>query len=104
MTCRASLAEEGLEHVLFGHIGEHHLHMNILPRNEEEFKRAKDVVMSLARQAVLLGGSVSAEHGIGKIKRDLLEIQFDAESISAMRRLKEAFDPAGILGQGVFWE
>ena len=58
--------------VLFGHIGDNHLHLNLLPRNPAELEEARGLYVQLAHKAVSLGGSVSAEHGIGKIKKGLL--------------------------------
>ena len=53
-----------------------------------------------ARRAVELGGTVSAEHGLGKRKRGLLEIQYSAAEIEAMKAVKRRLDPAGILNPG----
>ena len=47
-----------------------------------------------------LGGTVSAEHGLGKRKRHLLELQYSPEEIQAMRRVKERLDPRWLLGRG----
>ena len=66
------------QYVIFGHIGDAHLHVNVLPANNEEWKRASELMIGFARQAVAFGGTVSAEHGLGKRKRHLLEIQYSA--------------------------
>ena len=68
---RSTLTKAGLEYFIFGHIGENHLHINILPRNESEVFKAKDIVISFAQKVVSLDGMVAAEHGIGKLKHDL---------------------------------
>jgi D-lactate dehydrogenase (cytochrome) len=94
----------GLEHVIFGHIGENHLHVNLVPRSREELDRAKALHRGLARRAVALGGSVTAEHGIGRLKRDLLQIQYGAQGVAALRAVKDAFDPNGLLNPGVLFE
>ncbi len=91
----------GLEAVLFGHAAENHLHLNFLPRSAEELVRAKAVHLELAREAVRLGGSVTAEHGIGRIKRELVEIQYGPEGVEELRRVKAFLDPRGILNPGV---
>ena len=85
---------------LFGHIGDNHLHLNFLPTNADELATAKAYYADLARQAVALGGSVSGEHGIGKIKKAQLAMMVDAATLAAFRRLKLALDPAWILGRG----
>jgi FAD/FMN-containing dehydrogenase len=88
------------QYVIFGHIGDAHVHANILPRSGPEADRAKALMVEFARQAVDLGGTVSAEHGLGKHKRHLLEIQFTPEEIDRMRAVKRRLDPKGLLGKG----
>ncbi|MEA2069253.1 MAG: FAD-linked oxidase C-terminal domain-containing protein, partial [Verrucomicrobiota bacterium] len=94
------LAVAGLEYVIFGHIGNNHVHVNILPRSMEEYEKGKALYLDWAKQVVAMGGSVSAEHGIGKIKTGFLEIMCGTEGIHEMRRLREQFDPAGMLNPG----
>jgi FAD/FMN-containing dehydrogenase len=86
--------------VIFGHIGDAHLHINTFSDNSEQFASAKAVSNDLARDAVSLGGTVGAEHGLGKRKAHLLEIQYLPAEIEAMRAVKRRFDPSWILGQG----
>ena len=76
------------------------MHVNILPNSGEESERAKAIITELARAAVELGGTVSAEHGLGKRKASLLAIQYSPEQIEAMRAVKRRFDPHWLLGQG----
>jgi len=87
-------------YVVFGHIGDAHLHANILPRSQAEFDRGRQVILQLARDAVALGGTVSAEHGLGKRKAALLEIQYAPEHLEAMRAVKRRLDPQWLLGRG----
>jgi FAD/FMN-containing dehydrogenase len=87
-------------YVLFGHIGDAHLHANILPTSQEEFDRGKTVMLALARHAVSLGGAVSAEHGLGKRKAHLLALQYTEDEIEAMRAVKRRLDPQWLLGRG----
>jgi D-lactate dehydrogenase (cytochrome) len=95
-----SLRGGDLRYTIFGHIGDNHVHVNILPRNDEEAVRAWEIYHSFIRRAVDVGGTISAEHGIGKLKRDyLVELYGDAH-LREMAKLKLAFDPAGILGRG----
>ncbi|MFW6189081.1 MAG: FAD-binding oxidoreductase [Planctomycetota bacterium] len=101
---RARLAECGLDYVIFGHIGSGHVHVNILPETVEELVEAEDLYTEFAREAVRLGGSVAAEHGIGRIKKAFLPVQYDAPQIDAMRRVKGALDPEGILNPGVLFD
>jgi D-lactate dehydrogenase (cytochrome) len=94
------LNESGLEHYMFGHIAENHLHVNMIPRNTEELPKAEELAEELARAAVAMGGAVSAEHGIGKMKKKLLRIQYPEEAISQMLRTKIALDPNMIMCHG----
>ncbi|MBF0406298.1 MAG: FAD-binding oxidoreductase [Candidatus Riflebacteria bacterium] len=94
------LIESKLEHVIFGHIGDNHLHVNILPANTEEYSKGRELYEFFAEYVVKCNGSVSAEHGIGKLKTYLLEKQFSPESIVQMKNLKKYFDPKWLLGRG----
>ncbi len=91
-------------YVIFGHIGDAHLHVNILPRSEAEFERGKRLIIEFAREAVRLGGTVSAEHGLGKRKTGLLRIQYSEDEIEVMRAVKRRLDPHWLLGRGNVFE
>ncbi|MFH1706696.1 MAG: FAD-binding oxidoreductase [Planctomycetota bacterium] len=97
---RTRCAAAGLEYVIFGHIGDNHLHVNILPRNFAEVEQAQALYLEFARRAVAYGGSVAAEHGIGKLKRKFLPVMFGEEGMTQMRAVKAALDPAGIFCPG----
>ena len=85
---------------VFGHIGNAHLHVNLLPQNAKEQEEDGLLYMDLAREVCSMGGSVSGEHGIGKLKHEALEIMLGAEGIEEIRRLKKIMDPNGILNIG----
>jgi FAD/FMN-containing dehydrogenase len=93
-----------VEHVLFGHLGNNHLHLNMLPRTADELAAAKAWYDELARRAVALGGSVSAEHGIGKVKVHQLRWMLGEETLKGMRDLKRFLDPGWILGRGTLFD
>lgn len=88
------------QYVIFGHIGDAHVHANMLPQSGPQADRARNLMVEFARKAVELGGTVSAEHGLGKHKRHLLEIQFTPAEIDRMRDVKHRLDPKGLLGRG----
>ncbi len=90
--------ERPIRHVIFGHIGECHLHVNVLPGSSEELAKAKDVCLSFIRKGVSLGGTVSAEHGIGKTRHQYLELMYGRQGLIDMARIKKALDPNCILG------
>lgn len=96
----ARLRESAIDYVLFGHIGDAHLHVNVLPNSEAEFQLAQKLLLEFARHAVELGGTVSAEHGLGKRKAHLLELQYTRQQIESMKAVKRRLDPAWLLNQG----
>ena len=98
------LAASGLEHLTFGHIGANHLHVNILPRNPADYHAGRALYSRWASQVIQWGGSISAEHGIGKIKRDLFRQMAGETSLSQMRALKRVFDPDWMLNPGTLLE
>ncbi|HEV2800045.1 MAG TPA: FAD-binding oxidoreductase [Pyrinomonadaceae bacterium] len=95
-----TLRASGLQYVIFGHIGDNHVHVNILPRDEGQAREARAIYGRFIERAVSVGGTISAEHGVGKIKRDYLRALYGAEHLRQMAALKRAFDPACILGRG----
>lgn len=86
--------------VMYGHIGDAHLHVNVLPETEDDARRGRAFQYGSARQAVALGGTVSAEHGLGKKKAHFLELEFTPAEIQAMCDVKRHFDPQWLLGRG----
>ena len=90
----------GIDHLVFGHIGDCHMHANFLPKNEIEFNKCIELYKRLVELAVKLKGTVSAEHGIGKLKHIYLEKMIGTKGMSELARVKKAFDPALILGRG----
>ena len=97
---RTTLAEAGLQSAAWGHIGNNHLHVNVLPRGDADFAAGKELFCSWAAEVTRMGGAVSAEHGVGKIKRGFLETMYGPEHVREMARLKRELDPAGQLGRG----
>jgi len=93
-----TLKGSGLRHLIFGHIGEDHLHVNILPGTALEAERARELSLIFVRKGVALSGTVSAEHGIGKLKHKYLEEMYGRNGIMEMVRVKKALDPNCILG------
>jgi FAD/FMN-containing dehydrogenase len=96
----AELMQQGLEYVIFGHIGDAHVHVNILPKSPAEFETGQQLMLDFARHAVSLGGTVSAEHGLGKRKAHLLELQYARAEIEAMKNVKRRLDPQWLLNRG----
>jgi len=93
-----------LEVCWYGHIGDGNLHLNILkpePLSIDEFyQRCHHISPRLFAVVQQCGGSISAEHGVGLLKRDFLGYTRSAEEIAAMRAVKAIFDPNGIMNPG----
>jgi len=94
----------GLEVVWYGHVGDGNLHLNVLQpdaMDSEEFAVfCKRVTLQIAALVQDCGGSVSAEHGVGLLKKDILEYSRSRAEIDALRQIKRVFDPAGIMNPG----
>jgi FAD/FMN-containing dehydrogenase len=87
--------------VLFGHIGEGNLHLNVLRCSDEQERALYAAMMDLIAEC---GGNVSSEHGVGSRKRRYLGMSREAADIAAMRTLKTAFDPTGYLNAAVLFD
>ncbi len=97
---KTCVTEAGLNYICYGHIGDCHLHLNMLPQNENELIIAKNLYKTLCNSAVKYGGTISAEHGIGKMKRDYLVDMYGEKNIREMAKIKKALDPNMVLGIG----
>lgn len=95
-------ARHALPIVTFGHAGNGNLHVNIMyhPEDAAETARARAALETLFGVVIALGGTLSGEHGIGVAKRDWMERAFDPATLAAMRAVKAALDPDGILNPG----
>ena len=97
---KEKLDASGLDYVIFGHIGDNHLHANMIPKTDAEAEKARHLYGRFIAQSIMLGGTISAEHGIGKHKSKYLYVQYGERFLNEMAELKRAFDPHGILGRG----
>ena len=89
---------------VYGHVGSGHPHVNLLARDAEETARYRELARQLASEAVARGGTVAAEHGIGKTKRELLSVMHPSWVLRAMRAVKRELDPKGLLAPGNLFE
>ncbi|CAN5898465.1 FAD-linked oxidase C-terminal domain-containing protein [soil metagenome] len=98
---RALADEAGVaQAVTSGHAGNGHPHQNFIAHDANELARIDRVVEATLRDVIALGGTVAAEHGIGKIKRKWLPLQMSPLQVRAMHAIKRELDPAGILAPG----
>lgn len=90
----------------FGHLADGNIHVNIMYHKADaaECRRAERAVQQLMAKVVALGGAISGEHGIGLAKTPFLRIQHSPAQVRAMRAIKEALDPRGILNPGKMFE
>ncbi|HET9269385.1 MAG TPA: FAD-linked oxidase C-terminal domain-containing protein [Vicinamibacterales bacterium] len=95
-------AAHGLRIACFGHAGDGNIHVNLMlpPGDTAAMARAKTAERELFTRVVALEGSISGEHGIGFAKAPYLDIELSRDEIALMQRVKQAFDPAGILNPG----
>jgi glycolate oxidase len=95
-------AEQGLTIATFGHVGDGNLHPNVILERDDPDGEAKlqATTDALYRAAIALGGTVTAEHGIGLTRRAYLESQVGPGAVAMMRAVKRALDPLGILNPG----
>jgi D-lactate dehydrogenase (cytochrome) len=96
--CEQEFKKAGVFNLTFGHIGENHLHANIVAANEQEYSECRQMYVRIAQKVVELGGTVSAEHGIGKLRHVFLEKMLKKEGFKELAKLKKSLDTNGILG------
>ncbi|HSN13073.1 MAG TPA: FAD-binding oxidoreductase [Anaeromyxobacteraceae bacterium] len=98
---RRTADQMGVEHpVVFGHAGNGHPHQNWIAADPAHLERAEAVVEATLREVLRRGGTVAAEHGIGKIKSRWASLQLSPLQVRAMRALKRELDPLGLLAPG----
>ena len=98
---RALADEAGIEQaVIYGHAGNGHPHQNFVAQDADHLARIDQVVEATLREVIALGGTVAAEHGIGKLKKKWLPMQMSPLQVRGMQAIKRELDPAGILAPG----
>jgi FAD/FMN-containing dehydrogenase len=86
--------------VTYGHAGNGHPHQNFIARDADELHRVEGVVEETIGEVLAAGGTVAAEHGLGKIKKRWLALQLSPVQVAAMRALKATLDPDGRMAPG----
>lgn len=92
------VVNSNLNFLIYGHFGNSHIHLNMLPKNQSEYEQGRKIYFEICDKAVEYSGTISAEHGIGKMKHEYLERMLGKDVIDQMRQLKKALDPNYILG------
>jgi D-lactate dehydrogenase (cytochrome) len=93
------LENSEIDYVVFGHLGDNHLHINLLP-DEQNIRKAHNIYAKFVSQVLKWNGTVSAEHGIGKLKKKYFLEMVGEDSLAELKRIKEIFDPNFFLGKG----
>lgn len=93
----------GIGYAIWAHAGDSHLHLNFLPKTSDEVNLAKNLMVELMKEVVKLGGSIAAEHGLGKKSfegKPALYFQYGNDGVEQVRSMKKAIDPYFILNRG----
>jgi len=100
---RAALERHELRGVIFGHAGDAHAHVNVLldVREKGWRERARALLEDVTGLVAMLGGTLAAEHGDGRLRTPLMFRVWDARAMALFARVKHVFDPLGILNPGV---
>lgn len=91
-------------YAIFGHAGDANVHVNLLAQKPEDAHTAEELMTEFARFVLKLGGTVAAEHGVGKQKTNLLQLMYRPADIEAMKQVKRRLDPQWLLGQGTIFD
>ncbi|UCG45378.1 MAG: FAD-binding oxidoreductase, partial [Candidatus Bathyarchaeota archaeon] len=99
--------KSGIPYAIFGHVGNNHLHFNFIPQSEQALASAVRASTLLLKKAVELGGTITAEHGVGKKnyatngeKGPYLELMYGIKGLKSIAAIKHVFDPTHILNIG----
>jgi glycolate oxidase len=93
----------GILTISYGHAGDGNIHVNIIKKDisDDDWKnKLPHVIEELFREVVIMGGSISGEHGIGWVQKDYLPLALSDVELELMRQIKRVFDPKGILNPG----
>jgi len=103
---RELVGERVRQPIIYGHLGHGSIHVTFVleGKDDQSIPAVQEAVEEVFKLVVSMGGSISAEHGIGLTKRKYLGIELSPTELRLMREIKRAFDPAGILNPGKIWE
>ncbi|MGH7593571.1 MAG: FAD-binding oxidoreductase [Gemmatimonadales bacterium] len=99
----AAAAAERIDAVMFGHAGDGHVHVNLLPdlRDPDWRERVGRVFAAVSDVVIRLGGTPSGEHGAGRLRAGLLGLLYGPDVVECFRAVKRAFDPSALFNPGV---
>jgi FAD/FMN-containing dehydrogenase len=85
---------------IYGHVGDANNHVHLFPASPEQVQKVEALMYEFAQKVVALGGTVAAEHGVGKSKTYLLKLMYSEAELEAMKAVKRKLDPRWLLGRG----
>ena len=91
------IEEAGIDGFVFGHAAENRFHINLIPKNEDEQRKAKALFTGWSRKATGDKGQIFSENGIGKTKKELFLANVSADELILLKQIKNYFDPEGLL-------
>lgn len=97
---RIQVQESGIEAVIFGHGGTNHLHVNLLPKTEEEYEKGCGLLRRWAQESADGKGVFPGEHGIGKLKKPILQNLLAEEYVQSYKKLKAEYDAENLINRG----
>lgn len=98
---RSILQDRSLPFVIFGHAGQGHIHANVIPGDLHELALAEEAMREIAASAAEMGGTVSAEHGLGRLKLGFLDLMYTDEEIEGMESIRRTIDPRGLFARAL---
>jgi len=100
-TCCGILEDLELPFLVFGHAGQGHIHANAIPEDPEGLPRAEEAMRAIAEAAVDMGGTISAEHGLGRLKLPYLDLMYTEDEIRCMERIRRSLDPCRLFARAM---
>lgn len=97
---REDAKEEELEIAIFGHVAGNHVHVNIIPKDYKDYEKGKRLIEKWAMKATEQNGKVFSEHGVGKVKKQLLKLVASDEYLNQLQNLKNQLDPNKLWNPG----
>ncbi len=96
--------ELGIDSLIFGHIGDNHLHVNFLPKTWEESGKSQSLIAEWEAQVIAWRGTITAEHGVGRSKRSAFQRMYSSKDLQIMKAIKVRFDSEGLFNPGVIFD
>lgn len=97
---RDSMTKAGIYGIIFGHIGNNHFHVNLIPEDYSQYQRGQVLIAAWAKEIAGQGGTIATENGVGKVKKQLYLDNVSSRQLRMARAFKDFLDPKGLLNPG----